>query len=150
MKYTSLLTSVLLISFALFLNTSCEKKDEIIPDEPFELIGEWTFNQVTTTAPILGDYTDSEPTGTITFNEDGSGSADYSFDVIGLLGQGVPVSRNDSFLWSRTGDIITIVANDDNTIIWTIVNEVESDFQTTWTESVQGIDAVDFHAYMIK
>ena len=150
MKFTNILTSFLIISFAIFFVSSCEKKDEIIPDDPFELEGTWTLTQVTTNAPLLGDYTDAEPNGNVIFNEDGTGSANYSFDAIGLLSQGVPVNRNDTFSWIRTGNVITLIASDDETTEWTIVNEFNNDFQVTWTQSVSGVDTVDYHAFMTK
>ena len=150
MKLSNILTSFLLISCALISFSSCEKKDETPPDDPFELVGTWTFNEVTTTAPILGNYTDSEPTGNIIFNEDGTGSANYSFDAIGVLGNGVPINRNDTFSWVKTGDSIAIVADDDETTTWTIINESNTDFQTSWTQDVVGVDAVEFNATLAK
>ena len=150
MKMSNILTSFLLISFSIFIVSSCEKKDKIIPEDPFELEGNWTFNEVTTTSPILGDYTDSEPTGTITFNEDGTGSANYSFNAIGVLGSNVPINRNDTFIWVRVGDLITLTAVDDETTEWMILNESNIDFQTSWTQAVAGVDAVQFNAHLNK
>lgn len=150
MKCSNILTCLLMVSFASILFSSCEKKEEIIPEPPFEILGTWTFDEVTTTAPILGEFMDNEPEGNITFNEDGTGSAAYTFDVVGVLGTGVPISRNDNFVWVKVGDNVTITSEDDETVVWTISDETESSFTTDWTQAVSGIDAVIVSAQLSK
>jgi len=150
MKYTQLLSCFIFLCIMTVSFTSCEKKETIVPDDPFEFVGTWNFRQVDTSAPLLGSQTDNEPTGSIIFMEDGTGTADYSFNAVAIQSEGIPISRDDSFNWTKNGATLTMNKADGNIITWTIVKESDNDFQATWSEEVAGVASIDFHAFMAK
>jgi len=150
MKFTDTLFCFFLLVGIGLTTTSCEKKQEFVPLEEFTFEGTWNLDKVETTAPLLGSQTDNEPTGTIVFNEDGTGTANYSFNAVSIISEGVPITREDSFQWTKEDLTITMTKADGSVITWTTVNEADSDFQATWTEDIEDLASIDFHAYMSK
>lgn len=88
----------LFIALGLVLITSCSK-------DPVEILyGTWNLVSVEAESTITGEMSTASAAGSITFNEDGTGSLDYNFTVLGA-------SSSTSGMFEYTADENTIQLN---------------------------------------
>ncbi len=102
-----------IFSLLLFVLMACEDQ-ETIPEEVEvdELVGTWTIESAT--YKVLGIRQTGDVSGTITFNEDGTGKNDYTFTI-----RGVTRIKEDEFNWEHDGAIITF--------------DKDTEFENQWT-----------------
>ena len=120
-------------SFFLFISIltifSACKKDE----DSFTIVGTWQMDEVIAEVNVMGvseTSTDASPSGTIQFKEDGSGEANYSFNVLGD-----DYSREGSFTWTLDGRNLTIQAGSDATV-WALTTMENNLLVGEFTEEI--------------
>jgi len=89
---------LLFIAVGLIFLSSCSK-------DPVEILyGTWNLTGVEAESTITGEMSTASATGSITFNEDGTGSLDYNFTVLGA-------SSSTSGMFEYTANENTIQLN---------------------------------------
>ena len=88
------------LSFFLFASlaiSSCSK-------DPMEILyGTWNVTKVEAESTISGEKSTADASGTFTFNEDGTGSLNYSFTILGISS-----NSSGSFEWSANDNTLTL------------------------------------------
>lgn len=88
------------------------------------LVGTWNVTRVegtfTSGGTSLPPIVDEDPTGTITFRNNGTGEQNYSYSL-----NGTSYPQTGSFSWSATNDLIIIERTNDADMEWTRI--IDSD-----------------------
>ena len=72
--------------------------------DPVEILyGSWNLTEVEAESTVTGEISKVTGTGSITFNDDGTGMLDYSFSVLGIS-----TSTSGSFNYSANENTITL------------------------------------------
>ncbi len=137
MKNLSLI--VLMIGLSLFFFTSCEKEEATLNDH---LIGTWNVVEVQATVYLFGiplSDTDQDPTGTMTFNDTGWATQDYSFSILDSM-----YTQTGSFTWRPDGDQVFVNENFSNPLIWNrSINEANMQ-KATYSDTISINDIREF------
>lgn len=117
-----------------FFSIACNKDDDKV-EAGFSLMGTWSLERVEVSASLLGadlNDTDEEPTGTITFSDNGKGVTAYEFTLLQL-----PYGSAGAFAWQKDENTVTI-ANVNGTDIWKILESSDKKLVAEWTEVMEG------------
>ena len=133
--------SYLPILLCLLVLFSCKKEDEKLDEV---LFGTWNVTKVTgryvnNGSPTNTTYTDSNPTGTITFRENGTGEQNYSYTFFGTS-----YPQTGSFIWEANESNIIIKQNNEDDLLWRReVNEPNKQ-EATYNIPGQGSTSIDY------
>ena len=91
----------------LIITSSCSK-------DPVEILyGTWNLVEVEGESTVTGEKATANGTGTMTFNEDGTGSLDYSFTVLGSSN-----SSSGTFEYTASDNTITLNAGQPSQLVF--------------------------------
>ena len=137
-----------LVLFASTIQFSCSKDDDTNGDTGGNIEGTWNLNKTKGEVIVLGatqSDEDNNPTGTIIFNEDGTGAGIFAtvlFNTqLGNLGQ---------FTWTRSGEVTTITDSNGEISTWTDIEVTSNIYTTVWDQTTStGVDT-KITAYFTK
>lgn len=82
-------------------------------DEVDVLHGSWRITAASVEQDVLGKLEATKASGTVNFNEDGTGSLNYSFSA-----EGLSASSSGPFTWVATSDRITLNGGTAEEVNW--------------------------------
>lgn len=105
------------LSLLLLVLISCSKDEDGTDDNPMignNLTGTWQVVKIVGQHASFGTEEATDVTGTIRFNDNGTGKENYSFRVMD-----VPVFENDDFTWISTSSQIVTDPGESSEQTWT-------------------------------
>jgi len=108
-----------------------------------QLFGTWNVTKVEGTFTIAGivlpTVSDPEPTGTVTFNRNGTGKQNYTFTA-----NGTSYSNTDNFNWKATNTEIIIERPNDTDLVWKRIMDTDEKQVTSYTIIVDANRSWDY------
>ncbi len=146
--------NLIYLSFLLLgvLLVSCGDDEPQIGEiaDDFTLVGTWNFETVEGDGQIGGIPTndkDNNPTGFVTFNEDGTGVLDFRLVLLGR-----EFVELDNITWSRDSETeVTIVEGDNGDINeWTLIRGNDGLVEASWVLNLTAVDFATFTAVLTR
>jgi len=134
MIFTYRFLLVFLLSVFIFI-PSCKKDDpeerQVLIADDFEVGGTWYFQTVAGNGVISGietSDTDPNPTGFITFNEDLTGYAEFSINLLNRS-----YGKTEVITWKRlSNNQVEITESDGDVDVWTLIRANDNIIEADW------------------
>lgn len=131
---------------------SCDDDGEDNPtvcivEDDFNLIRTWNFQTVDAEGQIGGvDQSDKDnnPSGFVTFNEDGTGIFDFEINLLSR-----DFGKIDPITWTRESDkLVRIIESDGDVLDWNLIRANEGLVEASWHLSITSADFATFTAVL--